>query len=466
MQYAFKNFAAYTRARPAVEPNVLDLLVEHEHKSLLTTLPLVQGLLDHKWNTFGRHLLSTWFVIITIIFIIFEINVFRSGNKSAQENFTELDYVSARLVFLAYMTHYLLQVQISFAFAVLIGTFWYLADLGMPLIHETNESGVPLKYRIHRPEAFEDVKFKRLVGSVTPSWLMVKALEEGRRQVSAINEAQEDGKAQKKHLGHLLDEYEKFIFDGSTVHQTSGMPLPSLQQYVRDGPTDDEYLETRDFSFLTRSGGKLLPKNIVREEIRIKRRMSLAGIQKNIKDLGASVAAEMKDMSGSLQKKFNEVVHGAEVADTDLQPNKTIKVFEAVQLLIRFMSHVFVRGVTDGINSMLQTWALLVLISSLFRAIQIPHVEVVDTALMSLASMSYFISLAAFYRVNSRLGPFMVLLNTMLATDLVTWLFIVVLFLAGTGQALFIIIDEPMVFLGVFKWMLGDSSTNSADDLM
>ena len=97
-QYAFKNFAAYTRTRPSVEPNVLDLLVEHEHKSLLTTLPLVQGLLDHKWQTFGRQLLSTWFVILAIIFIIFEINVYRAAGKTAQEDFTELEYVSGALV--------------------------------------------------------------------------------------------------------------------------------------------------------------------------------------------------------------------------------------------------------------------------------------------------------------------------------------------------------------------------------
>ena len=129
-QYAFKNFAAYTRARPSVEPNVLDLLVEHEHKSLLTTLPLVQGLLDHKWQTFGRQLLSTWFVIIAIIFIIFEINVYRAAGQTAQEDFTELEYVSGTLVWpmLQYLTPDW-QVQISFALALLVGTFWYLADL-------------------------------------------------------------------------------------------------------------------------------------------------------------------------------------------------------------------------------------------------------------------------------------------------------------------------------------------------
>ena len=293
---------------------------------------------------------------------------------------------------------------------------------------------------------------------------MIKALEEHRRKVSAIKAVQENEQQQKKHLGHLLDEYEEFVFGGSKVHQKSGMELPSMQNYVRDGPSGDDYLETRDFSVLTRSGGKLLPPRIVKEELRIKR-MSFAGIQKNIKDLGASVTAEMKDISGSLQKKFNEVVHGAEAVDSELQLNKTITFFEVLHRLIRFAHHVFIRGVTDGINSMLQAWALLILISTLLRAIQIPYVEVVDTALMSLASLSYIVSLAAFYRVNSRLGPFMVLLNTMLATDLVTWLFIVVLFLAGTGQALFIIQDSPMVFLGVFKWMLGDSSTDSADDL-
>jgi hypothetical protein len=97
VQYALKNVAAYTLARPSVEPNVLDLLVEHEHKSLLTTLPLVQGLLDHKWQTFGRQLLSTWGVIVTIIFIIFEINVYHGAGQAAEGTFTELEYVGYAL---------------------------------------------------------------------------------------------------------------------------------------------------------------------------------------------------------------------------------------------------------------------------------------------------------------------------------------------------------------------------------
>ena len=98
VQYALKHFAAYTRTRLSVEPNVLDLLVAHEHKSLLTTLPLVQGLLDHKWHTFGRQLLSTWFVIITIIFVIFEVNVYRAAGQGAQNEFTSLEYVRCALV--------------------------------------------------------------------------------------------------------------------------------------------------------------------------------------------------------------------------------------------------------------------------------------------------------------------------------------------------------------------------------
>ena len=318
-QYAFKNFAAYTRARPSVEPNVLDLLVEHEHKSLLTTLPLVQGLLDHKWQTFGRQLLITWFVIIAIIFIIFEINVYRAAGQTAQEDFTELEYVSGTLVWpmLQYLTPDW-QVQISFALALLVGTFWYLADLGIPPVHDKSERGISLKYRIHKPEAFEEVKFKRLVGAEMPSWMMMRELEDRRRQVSAISDAEELGKAQKKHLGHLVDEYEQLIFDGSKARQMTKTQLPSLQQYLRDGPSDESYLEMRDCSVLTRAGGKLLPQNIVQEEIRIKR-MSIAGLQKNIKDFGASVAADVKNLSGSLQQKFNEVVHGAEASDIDLQ---------------------------------------------------------------------------------------------------------------------------------------------------
>jgi hypothetical protein len=337
----------------------------------------------------------------------------------------------------------------------------YLADLGLPHVPDKNSHGIPSKYRIHRPEEFESVKLKRLVGSDMPSWMMMRALEDGRRRVAAINTDDAIGKAQKKHLGHLMDEYERFILEDSNLKQTHVTQLPPLQQIMRDCSIDDSYLETRDVSVLTRSGGRRLPQINAPEQFRI-RRMSLAGLRQNMKDLGASV----RDMTGSLQKKFNEAVHGDEASDWDATRNKTENWFTMLRLLIRFSYHVFVRGATDGINSMLQLWALLILISSLLRAIGISNIEVIHTALMSLASLSYFVSLAAFYRVNSNLGPFMVLLNTMLATDLVTWLFIVVLFLAGTGQALFIIQDSPIVFLGVYKWMLGDSSTGSAEDLM
>ena len=93
LQYFFQLFEAKTRSRPSVEPNVLDLLVEYQHKSLLTTLPLVQGLLDHKWNTFARQLLVSWGFITLIMFIVFEINVYQTASQMAMANFTTLEFV-------------------------------------------------------------------------------------------------------------------------------------------------------------------------------------------------------------------------------------------------------------------------------------------------------------------------------------------------------------------------------------
>ena len=95
LQYVYKQVLAQTRARLSVEPNVLDLLVEHQHKSLLTTLPLVQGLLDHKWNTFARQLLKSWGIISFLIFVIFEINVYSSASQKAEAVFTILELVRA-----------------------------------------------------------------------------------------------------------------------------------------------------------------------------------------------------------------------------------------------------------------------------------------------------------------------------------------------------------------------------------
>lgn len=95
LQYVYKQVLAQTRARLSVEPNVLDLLVEHQHKSLLTTLPLVQGLLDHKWNAFARQLLKSWGIITFLIFVIFEINVYSSASQKAEAAFTTLEQVRA-----------------------------------------------------------------------------------------------------------------------------------------------------------------------------------------------------------------------------------------------------------------------------------------------------------------------------------------------------------------------------------
>ena len=73
---------------------MLDLLVQHQHKALLTTLPLVQGLLDHKWNTFARQLLTSWGIIMLLVFVIYEINVYSDSSLAASPDFTLLEIVT------------------------------------------------------------------------------------------------------------------------------------------------------------------------------------------------------------------------------------------------------------------------------------------------------------------------------------------------------------------------------------
>ena len=73
---------------------MLDLLVQHQHKALLTTLPLVQGLLDHKWNTFARQLLTSWGIVMLLVFVIYEINVYSDSSLAASPDFTLLEIVT------------------------------------------------------------------------------------------------------------------------------------------------------------------------------------------------------------------------------------------------------------------------------------------------------------------------------------------------------------------------------------
>jgi hypothetical protein len=470
LQYAFKRFDAKTRSRNSFEPNVLDLLVAHQHKSLITTLPLVQGLLDHKWNTFARQLLTAWGIISLIMFVIFEINVYHTASQTGLAEFTALEWVGAALFASACASLIpVLQVQIIFAVAVMMATVWYQIDLGIPPFDESHE-GTPVKYRIHSPQEFEEVELKRLVCADLPSWMMLDSERAHMGKLSKrMSELKADDDGQVKHyqdFNNILNEYKKLISghteDKNQLGRVTGKELPSFEQYLARGPTDDSYLDHRNFAILTRDGGKF---TAAASQMRSRpRRLSMSAVQKQLKD-GIN---QMMEIPGVLKTGFSQLMQGRDRGSLDAESNlrrqnKTLNWFEMVKFVMRFMFHVCIGGFFDGVNSMIQIWAVLIVTSAVIRALQIPDVEEINTAIMSVASVGFFLSFMFFYRVNAKFGPFIVILKEMTVEDLSKWLVLVVLFLAGTGQAMYIILDDPMAFLKPFKWMLGDTEQSSAD---
>ncbi len=346
-------------------------------------------------------------------------------------------------------------------------TFWYQINLGIPPLHKLHE-GIPVKYRIHHPETFEAINVKRLVGTDMPSWMMMDSEQDLRNKLAKkISELGTTDEPQLKHFqdfSNVLNEYKNLICSDSEKRSQREMSVqrPSFQDYLSHGPSDDSYLDNRNFSILTRAGGIY---QAVTGHIRNRRKsISISNVQRQL----VKGINHMKDMPGMLKTGFNQLLQSSANNSSDADAHLIAKTqlsngYEIMRFLMHFIYHVLIGGFFDGVNSMIQIWAVLVIVSSLIRVFQVPDVEVINTAIMSVASVGFFLSFMFFYRVNAKFGPFIVILKEMTVEDLSKWLVLVVLFLAGTGQAMFIILDDPMAFLKPFKWMLGDTEQGSPD---
>jgi hypothetical protein len=72
LKFIYRSVIAKIRSRNEVEPSVLSILIEKEQKKLLN-IPIIQGLVQFKWMTFGQQLLICWAFVALAIFILFEI---------------------------------------------------------------------------------------------------------------------------------------------------------------------------------------------------------------------------------------------------------------------------------------------------------------------------------------------------------------------------------------------------------
>ncbi len=254
---------------------------------------------------------------------------------------------------------------------------------------------------------------------------MVEQEREHRKKISASDNKHDHD------FSSVLNDYASLIFDEAdkskdatpsskvrlpldTCNMTSppfiAQPRQSFEHYLQNGPADDSHLDNRNYSLLTRAGGRSI--KLKKGGKNKMRRLSIDAVQK-----------QMKDVTGMLQKGFNQLVQGGGGNSTLNDPHnrkqkKSANLLDMARFLFHFVYHVLVGGFFDGINSMIQIWAILVLISGLIRAIQVADAEAINTAIISLASIAFFLSFMLFYRVNATFGPFIVILKEMTVKDL------------------------------------------------
>ncbi len=155
----------WTRPRSFYESNVLQLLVHHERKELLHNLPIIKGILEHKYQTFGRHILTVWFVVMCCIFTLFEVNVYM---KAAD---IEIDSETTTYQLLR-ISHPAAILQVIIAVALLLFSFLYCFDQGMAPYVAVGHTGVPLQFQTHRPEDCPQCPVEHLLFAAQPFWMM------------------------------------------------------------------------------------------------------------------------------------------------------------------------------------------------------------------------------------------------------------------------------------------------------
>jgi hypothetical protein len=134
---------SWAQPRSLNETNVLQLLVELEQKELLNNIALIRGILDHKYQTFGRHILLVWFVLISCMFTVFEINVYLKYTEEIAE-----ETIQRRMP----LSHPASILQVVMAAALLLFSFLYSVNQGVASFVEVGHTGVALKFQTHRVE--------------------------------------------------------------------------------------------------------------------------------------------------------------------------------------------------------------------------------------------------------------------------------------------------------------------------
>ncbi len=84
LSFLQRKLRAKIRSRSEVEPSVLSILIERGQKQLLN-IPVIQGLIDFKWITFVKELLSFWILVSLAIFVLFEIVCYNIIYPATQE---------------------------------------------------------------------------------------------------------------------------------------------------------------------------------------------------------------------------------------------------------------------------------------------------------------------------------------------------------------------------------------------
>jgi hypothetical protein len=176
------HIKAWAQPRSLNETNVLQLLVDLEQKELLNNIALIRGILDHKYQTFGRHILLVWFVLICCIFSVFEVNVYmRLTEEVAGEASGEV--VTRMLPF----SHPAAILQVVMAASLLVFSFLYSVNQGVPPFVEVGHTGVAVKFQTHRVEdCTRDDPFE-LVYIEQPFWLTRKHQSKLKRSASLLD---------------------------------------------------------------------------------------------------------------------------------------------------------------------------------------------------------------------------------------------------------------------------------------
>lgn len=153
---------AWTQSRSSNETNVLQLLVDLKQKDLLDNLPIIRGILEHKYQTFGRHILIVWFFVVSCIFAVFEINVYlRNSGDSEADTYLPVSHPAAI-------------VQVVIASSFLFVSFLYCVNQGLAPSVEVGHTGVAVQFQTHRVEEHLGCPIEDLIYAAQPFWLMRK----------------------------------------------------------------------------------------------------------------------------------------------------------------------------------------------------------------------------------------------------------------------------------------------------